>query len=123
MVVGDNWVFIENPKTASSTIRSHLLANGGEVIKTKHMTLMDSQTAPEKPIRFVVVRNPWDRMVSAWSYNTQMKTPFEEWLTGDKWEAGVGLDLKRCPQTCWTVRASKILFYENKVREHSFCLT
>ena len=108
MIEGPDWLFVENPKTGSSAMSRALRYMGGEVTKTKHQTLMDSQTAAGKTHKFCFVRNPWDRMVSAWAYNTKGKDlSFEDWLTGDRWDAGIGFDIKRCPQICWAFRCSK----------------
>jgi len=116
MVIGDEWVLVENPKTGSSSMRQALLAMGADYAASKHTPLTDPQIAPARRLRFVVVRNPYDRMVSAWKHNVKLARPdepFEDWLLGPAWEAGVGLDIKRVPQTVWAWKCNVILRFEN----------
>lgn len=113
MIVGPDWICVENPKTGSNSMRRTLLAEGGEVVHHKHLTMMAAHNLPPKRHVFVVVRNPWDRMVSGWAYATKQEEPFETWLTGGVWDVGAGLDFKRVPQTVWADQCSRWLRFED----------
>jgi len=114
MLAGDGWVFVENPKTGTrswfAALRKHC---GAEVIDSTHATLMTRYNFNKPPLCAVVVRNPWDRMVSGWAHHAKdTSINFEAWLTGEPWEAGVGLDIKRVPQTCWAWQCNHIMMFE-----------
>lgn len=119
MIGGHDWVFVENPKTGTRSAFDALTRAGAERLGPTHATLMTLQMPGDKTyknyrIRAVVVRNPWDRMVSAWAHRCKDSGPnFGTWLENDLWEAGVGLDLLRCPQTCWSWQCTHVLRFEN----------
>ncbi len=117
MLGAPGWLFIENPKTGTRSAEDALLRAGAEKIQATHSTLMTYHSKDLPPLRFVVVRNPWDRMVSAWAYNSKGVGSFGSWLTGPAWEAGVGLDLKRCPQRCWAWQCNFVLRFERLEEE------
>jgi len=110
MIVGDNYVFVENPKTASSSCRRGFQAVGGNTMFSKHCTLM-ADPYPDRPYKIVVVRNPFDRIISMWKYNHE-HMELNDWLKGRAWEVGTGIDVKRCPQRAWAFRCSVIVKYE-----------
>ncbi len=116
MIQGPDWAFVENPKCASNSIRAALL--GFTVDPEKHAPFTSQRIAPGKRKRFVVVRNPYDRLVSGWAYNTNGAVPFLEWLTApETWDVGVGLDFKRVPQTAWAWRCNRIVRFERLLDE------
>lgn len=69
----NNSVFIHLPKNAGTSITNWLVENvNGEVVKRKHDSFdLCKQRYPNRIINFsyAVVRNPWDRLVSAYFYN------------------------------------------------------
>lgn len=110
MIQGDGWCLVENPKCATNAMRAAL--KGFLCDPEKHATATSRNTAG-KQLRAVCVRNPFDRIVSGWAYNTRGETPFFEWLTDPSpWECGVGLDFRRVPQTAWAWRCNHIMRYE-----------
>lgn len=113
MIAGKDWLFVGNPKAASTTLRHAFIHDlQGETLYTQHIPYITASMVPAVRLCIVCVRNPWDRMVSGWAYNTHMGESFESWLTGSKWEVGIGLDFKRCPQTCWAWQCNKVLRFE-----------
>jgi len=125
MVIGDGFVFIENPKTASTSISHALRSEGGENIFGKHTPLSTVQMLPRFiHVRACVVRNPFTRMISGYIHNTKPltnKITFKQWIFGDPWKCGP-LDFKRTPQMAWTNEATHILRFENLQKDFSqFC--
>lgn len=115
MIRGNGWVFVENPKTASCSINA-ALKEGIDKSVHKHSTLMSVKW--DEKFRFVVVRNPYARMVSGWAHITRCRVPFGEWLLDPTpWELGVGLDFKRVPQTTWAWHCTHALRFENMDHE------
>jgi len=105
MIYGDNFIFIRNPKTGSTSCATALRAAGAKSKFHHHSPLMEVEMKPCQP-KFcaVVVRNPYDRMVSAWAGNTEGEgESFLEWLASpEPWLCGPSIDGKRVPQIMWT---------------------
>ena len=104
MIVGETFAFVRNPKTASRSITMSLCRHGTGVCSWHCPLDID------RDIRAVVVRNPWDRLVSAARHLGQHKR-FSDWLRGSKqlfW-----LDILRTPQTVWTRGCTHILRFES----------
>lgn len=121
MVIGDNFLLVENPKTASTSLKNCLLAAGiGKTIMRKHATITeDNFPQINRNRRIVFVRNPWDRMVSGYKHVTRpafngnrQAQSFEEWLTDEPWSIQ-GVDFKRTPQFFWTYRTNRLYRFEN----------
>lgn len=114
MVIGDNFVFVHNPKTGGSSVRNALLPFG--VTDKQHAGIFPPRGYNSKTFRIVTVRNPWDRMVSGYEYsqrNKDEKEPFEEWLRGgDPWSIGP-FDFKRTPQCYWAWACNYVLRFEH----------
>jgi hypothetical protein len=118
LMMGDNFVFVENPKTASTSIRNMLENAGGRKVYQKHRNL-SGWDDPERPLyrtaatRAVFVRHPLDRMVSGFHHTTGGKQDFAKWLTGDPWMVLPGVDFKRTSQLFWTARCNMVMRFEN----------
>lgn len=104
MIVGNGWCVVENPKCATQSMRAALPES--HITAEQHQYLWD--VFPD--VRCVVVRNPFDRMVSGWRYNGRLGD-FKKWLTGAPWSAS-GLDIKRTPQTTWAWRCNHVIRFE-----------
>lgn len=119
MVVGERFLFVENPKAASSSIRA-ALAPFGEPIFSKHDIIWNHQQVPNRRWRAVVVRNPFDRLVSGYHHNKRSArdhgrpfNDFDTWLMGDPWRSGpAGVDFKRTSQLFWTHRTNFLMRFE-----------
>lgn len=75
MVVGPDFVYLAIPRTASTTMRDHVLPiYGGRHVPPHHQRSVPGQY--RSYFKFTVVRNPYDRMMSAWAHLTN---------TRDKW--------------------------------------
>jgi hypothetical protein len=80
-------IFIHNPKSAGSSILKVIKRDKTEGIKWHHFGHMPAfiirrRTGPElfrEAIRFCVVRNPYDRLVSAYSYLNGMAPGHRHW--------------------------------------------
>lgn len=85
MIVGNDYLFIQVPRTSSSSMTQVLLREGG-----KETSIHQAMVDPGRPCvtnRFVFgfVRNPWDREYSQWTYHTTkddfiIRPTFEEWV-------------------------------------------
>jgi len=117
MIIGDQYIFVENPKTACTSIRMLLEEKGGKQHGMKHWNLRDFQSTPRRKFRFVFVRNPWDRMVSGFYFQTGGKMDFKKWVLGVPWVVAAGIDFKRTPQAFWAYQCNTILRFEN-LHEH-----
>lgn len=122
-MVGDEFIFIENPKTASSSIRTALKPHASPLL-AKHNNLFSDTIIPRKRHRICVVRNPWDRMVSGYHHDASpdlgrgdIQDRFEKWLTGEVWITGPGVDFKRTSQKFWTHKCNQVLRFENLGRD------
>ena len=112
MIIHDKLIFVENPKTASTSIRSILERYGGKEHGHQHFGIREFNSIPKKPIRAVVVRNPFDRMVSGYQYATGGGTDFKSWVMGLDWVVAPGVDFKRTPQLHWTCQCNFVIHFE-----------
>lgn len=111
MIGADGWGLVENPRTGSTSI--HFAARQFHLPVERHVPFTSQRIVDGRRIRAVVVRNPYDRLVSGWYYNAPREMSFLEWLQGPpSMECGVGLDFKRVPQTAWAFRCNHILRFE-----------
>ena len=111
MIEGQGWCLVENPKTASTAMRFAL--SGGHPRGGRHVALWGRTD----PIRAIFVRNPFDRMVSAYYYKQSNKRlTFLEWLTSEAW-AVQGMDIKRTSQTVWAHRCTHVFRFEQLAKE------
>lgn len=106
MICGNGWCVIENPKCATQSFRAAL----PESYRTQnqHQYIWDKLEA--FPVRCVVVRNPFDRIVSGWRYNGRL-VDFSRWLKGAPWMDS-GLDIKRTPQVTWAWNCNHVIRFE-----------
>ena len=78
-------LFVHIPKNAGSSISAWLDDYGAQhVDNIRHSSLQDSKLDLSKFYTFCVVRNPWDRMISLYSYalkvSNQQPIEFIDWL-------------------------------------------
>jgi len=133
MLAGKGWLFVENPKTGTRSIDGVLTAKGGQRVGPTHCSLMftfiksqtfrDIEANAADLTRAVVVRNPWDRIVSMWAFTGKRRgVDFDVWLNTSRWVPGVGLDATRVPQICWAWKCDRIIRFENLEEEFGqFC--
>ena len=102
-------VYIHIPKTGGTTIETlfgekHDHDNQEEIIEKIGMPAWQSY------LKFSIVRNPWDRMVSAYSY-VNKPCPFKEWLNKDRTDWFWLIMAK--PQLDWVKGVDHIIRFEN----------
>lgn len=129
MIFGPDWSFVQNPKTASSAITDALgpytvPVPPGELpdgFPTKHDFYVPGHM-PQRKFRLGVVRNPFDRMVSAWSYMRQRRpdtwglVSFREFVLDAGWLIGRKpylVEFQTTPQIMWLAGCNCILRYEH----------
>lgn len=82
-MIGDNYIFIDIPKTGTTAIINYLEKNvGGEGPIHNHIPLLSYKDifGPEVLDRYVftVIRNPYARLVSIWKYYNKLKHSYNE---------------------------------------------
>lgn len=126
MIFGADWSFVQNPKAASSSLTHALLPfcepqhprDFPDGKPSKH-DIPHPGAVPLKRHRLGVVRNPYDRMVSAWSYcrdRTHPGVPFRDFVMHDTWMIGKKprlIDFLRTPQMAWLVGCNRVLRFED----------
>lgn len=119
MILGPTWAFVENPRTGSTAARDALVAAGADGNSCRrHIPAM---AHPNPPPAWVVVRNPFDRLVSGF-FNWPTHATVLEFLTSPPLSLALGADFKRTPQSHWTDLAAGVLRYENLAEEFAaFC--
>jgi len=112
MILGENFAFVRNPKTASTSVfqalkRDYMTRN----YYPQHKTLWGEPfEIYNLPYRITTVRNPFDRMASCYQVWHKERT-FEEFLRyGEVFEA---FDITRTPQITWAWKCNRILKFEN----------
>lgn len=65
-------VFVHVPKTGGSTIAKALFGSGAPIHATAHAFRRANSAKFAAYFKFAFVRNPWDRLVSAYYFYTQM---------------------------------------------------
>ena len=133
MLIGERFVFVENPKTGSTSVNNALFSvSAAQRVLKKHENFSaGAERQYNRRYRVVAVRNPWDRMVSGYLFNNRGKhkqgreiPQFEEWLQGDKWQIAPGIDFKRTPQCFWTWKMNTIFRFERISEDfEEFCQT
>lgn len=128
MIFGNNWSFVQNPKAASSAVTDALLPFCRPVPPSllpdgkfsKH-DIPRPGTYPRKEFRLGIVRNPYDRLVSAWAYlvhrqpETWGNVSFREFVLDRQWMIGRAprlIDFCRTPQTAWLADCNYVLRFE-----------
>lgn len=64
MIIGNDYVFVQNPRCASSQMGRELERYGGEHILRKHSPLSDLPICYRPRFTFMFVRNPLDKLVT-----------------------------------------------------------
>ena len=85
MILGNDFLFVQVPRTSSSSITKVLEGEGG-LCPNLHQAMID----PNRPCitnRFVFafVRNPWDREYSQWTYHSTKEHDFSKRPTFEEW--------------------------------------
>lgn len=118
MMLGERFLLVENPKTASTSI-SHALEPYAKRVMRKHSNLQHMTADMNRRYRVYVVRNPFDRMVSGYHQNTRRRTKlenvqmnFEDWVLGDPWVLETA-DFKRTSQQFWGHKCNELLRFEH----------
>lgn len=96
----------------------------GRAHRERHSPLLNADH-DMADLRYCVVRNPFDRLISGWAYGqlTLLKNgmdwseqghSFRKWLVGQPWHIGsLGIDFKRESQHFWALKCNRvILFHE-----------
>jgi len=119
-------VFVEIPRTGSTAatvfLRSHgWFQNGARGHHPLPMTMLGRHApiSPEARVllraqdvpTFAVVRNPWDRMASAWRIDNGKEGDLERYLKHGRFMHGK-LDILRMTQVSWTYGVEHVLRYE-----------
>lgn len=126
MIFGSDWSFVQNPHAASSSVTAALapyIERGASCGRTdepmrKH-EIPRAGAVPLKRHRLGVVRNPYDRLVSVWSFcreHTHPGVSFRNFVLHDEWKIGPSsraIDVLRTPQMAWLVGCNKVLRFEN----------
>ena len=105
-------LFVENPKTASKSVRTMLEKHGGTDIGHNHWNLRNVKEFGSFRYRVVMVRNPFDRMVSGFHYATRGVGDFKSWVKGMDYVLAPGIDFKRTSQLHWTCQCNVVLKFE-----------
>jgi hypothetical protein len=124
VIFGKDWSFVQNPRAASSAVTDALLPftnpqhprdlPAGK--PSKHF-IPRAGIVPLKLHRLGVVRNPYDRLVSAWCYLRQRRSlpDFRTWVLHDEWKVGARpceVDFLRTPQIEWLAGCNKVFRFE-----------
>jgi len=124
VIMSEKYVFIRNPKTASTSWANSLQSVDPQAHRLggPHNILHDTMKELPK-VRAVVVRNPYDRIVSLW-FGQGAPGNMLSWLTKKSEEpSGPGLDIMRVPQMAWANQCNRVMRFENIEHEYEdFCL-
>lgn len=124
MIFGPDWSFVQNPKAGSSAITDALLPFCAPlgVHEPRGWSKHDIPTpgrVPYRTHRLGVVRNPFDRLVSAWSYYCSLPrrdpVTFRRFVLDSHWYIGRRpflIDFCSTPQTAWLLSCTDILRHE-----------
>jgi hypothetical protein len=131
MIFGDHWSFVQNPKAASSAATDALLPfcrpqhpRAFPDGKPSKHHIPRAGAVPLKVHRAGIVRNPYDRMVSAWTY-LQERAPekwgdvsFREFVLDPDCVFWIGqkprpIPFQRTPQLSWLVGCNAVLRFED----------
>lgn len=118
MIVADGFIFVLNPKCASTSILAALRGVGVNVGQ-RHTPLSEP---PSKPLVACVVRDDESRLRSAWRKSTPS---FEAWKAkteGDPWIAFGETDIRDVPQSTWLRHVNTVLHFDNLADDwRKFC--
>ena len=133
LFVGEQWIFVHVPKTAGTSITRTLLTNPGvsRIPGRKHMPCRTLRENYPGVRCFGFVRNPWDRIVSLFSFikdggvksydfgdrQLALKRGFKAWLLEGSFVAPEragwgGRPVQRQPQLFWLKGCSFVGRYE-----------
>ena len=128
MIFGPDWSFIEVPKNASSAIGDALLPHCAPVHprllpdgKLSKHEIPRPGSVPRMPYRLGVVRNPWDRMISGWSYyndrHPEAMVSLRDFVLDPSCVWNIGrkpglIPFQTTPQTAWLYGCNHVLRYE-----------
>lgn len=118
------WVYMEIPRTASTTIEKCLRAvyPGSFALYQKHWPMdwkevvLSMGVAAYRSCRIVSVRNPYSRAVSCWQFFTVPgQISFEDWLLQVQAEGFIEHNIEARPQNFWLIRSG----WEMRIRFES----
>lgn len=117
MLVADKWIFIHNPKTGGTSITRALKPYGKEEPK-QHKILWPMPPGSAEKVRFCVVRNPYNRLVSAYHHVYRGKLPqdipdFNDWVLSPSPTLFNAFDIKRQSQYVWAHQCNHIIQFEH----------
>jgi hypothetical protein len=92
MIIGPNYVFIQVPRTASTSIASWLIAHhGGVSVGDQHST--EIPEADRGKFTFTIIRDPYDRLPSLWRYLATRFWPSPRWRASREAEDWLALGM------------------------------
>lgn len=114
MIQGPEYIYLENPGAASSSISKVLMEEAlGFRITPQYDALSEK---PEKFTVFTSVRNPLTRWGFLWYALDQRNTPFVEWFEWLKNRNSPELEWLFRPQTYYIEKADKVIYFEDIYR-------
>lgn len=113
------WVFLETPKTGSTSALTSLKEAGGQSISAQHTLLSELRYPLDQfPLRACTIRNPYDRAISIWWHINRMRRQHGEqslyhFLRHLERASKPITRLMKYPQWRWAKECNFLLSFEN----------